>query len=43
MDRLRAIANEGTAWFQAYEVLRESLAIPSLKVRQNRQIGWFIE
>ena len=44
VDRLRTITNEGTAWFQAYEAqLRESLAIPSLKVRQNRQIGWFIE
>ncbi|MGB1624475.1 MAG: DNA mismatch repair protein MutS, partial [Candidatus Poseidoniaceae archaeon] len=44
VDRLRHIAEEGNAWFQAYESsLREDLAIPSLKVRQNRQIGWFIE
>jgi DNA mismatch repair protein MutS len=44
VDRLRAITGEGTAWFQTYETnLRESLSIPSLKVRQNRQIGWFIE
>ena len=44
VDRLRAITREGTAWFQSYEAeLRTTLSIPSLKVRQNRQIGWFIE
>ena len=44
VDRLRSIADEGTAWFEAYEErLRRDLEIPSLKVRQNRQIGWFIE
>ena len=34
----------GKSWFSALErTLREDLDIPSLKVKHNRQIGWFIE
>ena len=44
VDRLRHVTNEGKGWFSSLEnELRTSLGIPSLKVRMNRQIGWFIE
>lgn len=44
VDRLRTISDEGAEWFEAYEAqLRRELDISSLKIRQNRQIGWFIE
>ena len=44
VDRLRTVTNDGKGWFTALETsLRASLGIPSLKVRMNRQIGWFIE
>jgi DNA mismatch repair protein MutS len=44
IDRLRDVTSKGKAWFTELEVeLRNQLEIPSLKVRMNRQIGWFIE
>ena len=44
VDRLRRITAEGKTWFSSLETsLRQALNIPSLKVRMNRQIGWFIE
>ena len=44
LDELRNISDEGKSWFSALErTLREDLGIPSLKVKHNRQIGWFIE
>ena len=44
IDRLRTVTEEGKAWFANLEQrLREELAIPSLKVKNNRQVGWFIE
>lgn len=44
VDELRAATGEGKAWFSNLErQLREELGIPSLKVKNNRQIGWFIE
>lgn len=44
IDRLRDITSKGKAWFSELEAdLRTELEIPSLKVRMNRQIGWFIE
>ena len=44
LDELRKISDEGKSWFSALErTLREDLDIPSLKVKHNRQIGWFIE
>ena len=44
LDELRRISREGKSWFSALErTLREDLDIPSLKVKHNRQIGWFIE
>ena len=44
LDELRKISDEGKSWFSALErTLREDLGIPSLKVKHNRQIGWFIE
>ena len=44
VDRLRAVTSEGKAWFSNLEQqLRESLGIPSLKVKNNRQVGWYIE
>jgi DNA mismatch repair protein MutS len=44
VDELRAVTNEGKAWFSNLEAsLRQELAIPSLKVKNNRQVGWFIE
>ena len=44
VDRLRSVTSEGKAWFSNLEQrLREELAIPSLKVKNNRQVGWYIE
>ena len=44
VDELRTITSEGKAWFSNLELqLRDSLSIPSLKVKHNRQVGWFIE
>lgn len=44
IDLLRKQSEEGVSWFQSLESeLRKSLEIPSLKVRMNRQIGWYIE
>ena len=44
VDRLRTVTTEGKAWFTSLEQrLREELNIPSLKVKNNRQVGWYIE
>ena len=44
IDDLREITNTGKSWFADLEnKLRAELEIPSLKVKSNRQIGWFIE
>ncbi|MED5308969.1 MAG: DNA mismatch repair protein MutS, partial [Candidatus Thermoplasmatota archaeon] len=44
LDDLRVISSQGYEWFKELESkLRKELEIPSLKVRTNRQIGWFIE
>ena len=44
IDELRETSATGHSWFQDLEAkLRFELEIPSLKVRMNRQIGWFIE
>lgn len=44
VDELRATSRSGHSWFSDLEAsLRTELEIPSLKVRMNRQIGWFIE
>ena len=44
IDELRETAESGHSWFRDLEAsLRGELQIPSLKVRMNRQIGWFIE
>ena len=44
LDRLKIISNSGHEWFNQLELdLRKELDIPNLKVRNNRQIGWFIE
>lgn len=44
LDELRGKATEGKDWIAAFEgSQRKELDIPSLKVRFNRQIGWFIE
>jgi len=44
LDELRKKSSEGHSWFKDLEnKLRKELGIPSLKVRNNRQIGWFIE
>ena len=44
LDDLRVISSKGYEWFKELEAkLRKELQIPSLKVRTNRQIGWFIE
>ena len=44
LDKLRNASNQGHDWFSNLETtLRSELNIPSLKVRMNRQIGWFIE
>ena len=44
IDELRETSASGLSWFSDLESkLRAELEIPSLKVRMNRQIGWFIE
>ncbi len=44
IDELRETSASGHSWFSDLESkLRIDLEIPSLKVRMNRQIGWFIE
>ena len=44
LDRFRNASQQGHSWFSELEAtLRRELNIPSLKVRMNRQIGWFIE
>jgi DNA mismatch repair protein MutS len=44
VDGLRDTASTGHSWFADLETkLRAELGIPSLKVKMNRQIGWFIE
>jgi DNA mismatch repair protein MutS len=44
IDELRETAESGHSWFRDLETsLRGELEIPSLKVKMNRQIGWFIE
>ena len=44
LDELRIISSEGYNWFRELEdKMRNDLQIPSLKIRSNRQIGWFIE
>ena len=44
IDELRDTSASGHSWFSDFESkLRTELEIPSLKVRMNRQIGWFIE
>ena len=44
LDDLRQKAAKGTAWLSELESTeRERLDIPSLKVRYNRQFGYFIE
>ena len=44
IDELRDTAESGHSWFKDLETsLRNELEIPSLKIRMNRQIGWFIE
>ena len=44
IDQLQQASALGHSWFTELETkLRLELEIPSLKVRMNRQIGWFIE
>ena len=44
LDDLRTSAAIGHKWFRDLEIKeRARLEIPSLKVRHNRQIGWYIE
>ena len=44
LDELRRAAAIGHKWFKDLETKeRARLEIPSLKVRHNRQIGWYIE
>ena len=44
LDELREAAALGHKWFKDLEIKeRARLEIPSLKVRHNRQIGWYIE
>lgn len=44
LDDLKLKTGEGKEWLSNFESLeRDRLQIPSLKVRQNRQIGWYIE
>ena len=44
LDNLRVVSAKGYEWFKELEnKLRNQLEIPSLKVKSNRQIGWFIE
>jgi DNA mismatch repair protein MutS len=44
LDRYRSASELGHTWFKDLETkYRQELGIPSLKVKNNRQIGWFIE
>ena len=44
LDEYRSAANLGHDWFKNLELKeRARLDIPSLKVKHNRQIGWYIE
>lgn len=44
VDRLRAVTLDGKEWFSKLETrLRKELDIASLKVKNNRQVGWYIE
>jgi DNA mismatch repair protein MutS len=44
VDALREVTSEGKAWFTKLESeLRQQLNIPSLKIKNNRQVGWYIE
>ncbi len=44
LDELLSKTAEGEAWLAEFEQTeRARLGIPSLKVRYNRQIGWYIE
>ena len=44
LDDLRQKAGEGTDWLKSFESQeRERLDIPNLKVKHNRQFGFFIE
>ncbi|MCS5534861.1 MAG: MutS family DNA mismatch repair protein, partial [Candidatus Poseidoniales archaeon] len=44
LDDLRTKAGKGTTWLSEFEATqREKLDIPSLKVKYNRQFGYFIE
>ena len=44
LDELRDTAAEGDAWLRSFEAAeRERLDVPTLKVRCNRQFGYFVE
>ncbi len=44
LDELRKRSNKGNEWFKEQESQwRKRLEIPSLKIKHNRQIGWYIE
>lgn len=44
LDILRQRSKKGNDWFKEQESkLRKELEIPSLKIKHNRQIGWYIE
>lgn len=44
LDDLREKASEGTSWLKEFESQeREKLDIPNLKIKHNRQFGFFIE
>jgi len=44
LDDLRQAAEEGDAWLRRFESAeRERLDIPTLKIRSNRQFGYFVE
>ena len=44
LDELRGKASEGTSWLEEFESQeREKLDIPNLKIKHNRQFGFFIE
>ena len=44
VDELRTVTAEGKTWFSDLEKrLRDELGVSSLKVKNNRQVGWYIE
>ena len=44
VDELRTVTAEGKTWFLDLEKrLRDKLGVASLKVKNNRQVGWYIE